>query len=400
MITQTVTVGKNNSQNIIIGRRGTFETEQIVFDATYLSLMYGTGTAMLLVRRPSDTSAYPAVISQDGDIITWTISNVDTSFKGHGECELFWYVDGGLAKSVIWDVTILRDIGTADGTPPDPYETWLDTLTDLSGETLVNAQAAEAAAETATEAVETLNAVQSTLNIPYIATKRVEGGTQVLNQPFMLFAAMQVGFYLDTTEYKLHVFNLIANAKVASKAATVKHYYLTEKNSANDPYEFTLENCPGVSEISNSANKVVFKSRANVSNMTDGAVWDMRLCSVGYDSDGDEMYRIYSEQYRYTIANGKATRTVVPTEPQSAKYFIDFGVFKVGNTDSVYRNLCYLDTNVSILPIVSTDQPLQFEFIIPDEWFENAPLGYAVCAKGGDGVCYCTGSFDKAEVTT
>lgn len=148
MITQTVTVEEKNAQNIIIGRRGTYNTEEIVFDMTALVESFGSGSAVLMVKRPMDSTAYPAVTEQDGSTLTWTVSETDTSYKGHGECELFWYVDSGLAKSVIWSLTVLRDIGTTTEEPPDPYETWVESLTALGAETLQNAQnAAQSASE-------------------------------------------------------------------------------------------------------------------------------------------------------------------------------------------------------------------------------------------------------------
>lgn len=143
MITQTVTVTEKDASNIIIGRRGTYATEQIVFDLGYLIENFGDGTAVLMVKRLKDSAAYPpSGTVQDGDKLVWTVNDTDTSYKGHGECELFWYVDGGLAKTVIWSVTVLRDIGDTQIDPPDPYESWIDTLTELGAETLANAQAA------------------------------------------------------------------------------------------------------------------------------------------------------------------------------------------------------------------------------------------------------------------
>ena len=149
MITQTVTVTEKGTQNIIIGRRNTYGTEVIIFDLTYLIETFGNGTAVLMVKRANDASAYPAVTEQADNRLSWSVSDVDTSYKGHGECELFWYVDDALAKSVIYDVTVLRDIGETTETPPDPYQTWVDTLTELGSETLENAQAAAQSAEAA-----------------------------------------------------------------------------------------------------------------------------------------------------------------------------------------------------------------------------------------------------------
>lgn len=158
MITQAVTVTERNTQNIIIGRRGTYDTEQVVFDVSYLANAYGDGVAVLMVKRPVDDTAYPATTTQEGNAVTWVITATDTSYKGHGECELFWYVDEALAKSVIYTIAVLRDIGETTEEAPDPYETWVDTLTDLGAETLQNAQAAETAqglAEDAQTAAET-----------------------------------------------------------------------------------------------------------------------------------------------------------------------------------------------------------------------------------------------------
>ena len=150
MLAQTVTITQSNTPNIIIGRRGTYETEQVVFDVSWLIDTYGEGTATLLVKRPTDATAYPVSATLDGNNLTWIVSETDTSYKGHGECEIFWYVNGGLAKSCICGITILRDIGETTETPPDPYETWVETLTALGAETLQNAQDAEAA-QTAAE---------------------------------------------------------------------------------------------------------------------------------------------------------------------------------------------------------------------------------------------------------
>ena len=156
MLTQTVTITQNSTPNIIIGRRNTYETQQVIFDISWLVQTYGEGTAELLIKRPKDASAYPVVAVLDGNTLTWTVSDTDTQDKGHGECEIFWYVNGGLAKSCICGITILRDIGDTTETAPDPYETWVDELSRLGSETLANAQAAQqranSAAQSASEA--------------------------------------------------------------------------------------------------------------------------------------------------------------------------------------------------------------------------------------------------------
>lgn len=151
MLTQTVTINQNSNPNIIIGRRSTYETQQVIFDVSWLIKTYGEGTAELLIKRPKDASAYPVIAVLDGNALTWTVSETDTQDKGHGECEIYWYVNGGLAKSCICGITILRDIGDTTETAPDPYETWVETLSRLGAETLTNAQAAEQSANDAAQ---------------------------------------------------------------------------------------------------------------------------------------------------------------------------------------------------------------------------------------------------------
>lgn len=151
MLTQTVTITQNSTPNIIIGRRSTYETQQVIFDVSWLVQTYGEGTAELLIKRPKDASAYPVVAVLDGNTLTWTVGDTDTQDKGHGECEIYWYVNGGLAKSCICGITILRDIGDTTETAPDPYETWIETLSRLGAETLTNAQAAQQSANSAAQ---------------------------------------------------------------------------------------------------------------------------------------------------------------------------------------------------------------------------------------------------------
>lgn len=174
MVVKNVTVNNCTPETIVIGRRGTFETMQVVFDLTYLIENYGDGTAVLALKRSQDSSAYPAVAAQDGNTLTWVVSEVDTYYVGSGECQLMWYVDGGLAKTIIYPMVVMRDILSTAEEPPDGYENWVEHLTELGAETLQNAQnaaqsasdaesakddavtakeAAEEAAETAQEAV-------------------------------------------------------------------------------------------------------------------------------------------------------------------------------------------------------------------------------------------------------
>ena len=148
LLISTIPATNCTPQTIVIGRRGTYNTQQIDFDLSYLIESYGAGVAALMVMRSQDETAYPAVVSQDGTTLTWTISEIDTYYVGSGEVQLMWYVDGGLAKTIIYPMVVMRDILQTTEEPPDAYQTWVDDLTALGAETLQNAQdAAQSALE-------------------------------------------------------------------------------------------------------------------------------------------------------------------------------------------------------------------------------------------------------------
>lgn len=140
MVVLNVTVNDCTPSTIVLGRRGTYNTEEITFDVSYLIENYGDGTAVLAIKRSQDESAYPAVVAQDGSTLTWTVSDTDTAYVGAGECQLMWYVDGGLAKTIIYPMVVMRDILQTAEEPPEGYQTWVDDLIALGAETLQNAQ--------------------------------------------------------------------------------------------------------------------------------------------------------------------------------------------------------------------------------------------------------------------
>ena len=164
MIIQTINTSDCTPQTIVIGRRTTYDTLQVVFDLSYLAETYRSGAAVLVVKRSQDTTAYPATITQDGNTLTWTITEVDTYYVGAGECELLWYVNNGLAKTIIYPVVVMRDILQTAEEPPDAYENWVESLTALGAETqqhaldaaqsATDAEAAQTAAETAADRAE------------------------------------------------------------------------------------------------------------------------------------------------------------------------------------------------------------------------------------------------------
>lgn len=182
MLTELISTCDSSAQKITIGRRGTHGSEVVVFDLSYLIKVYGAGIAILMVKRPQDETAYPAVTTQIESSLTWVISDVDTTYKGSGECEIFWYVDDALAKSVIYPLIVMRDIGETVEEPPDAYQTWVDHLTELGEETLESAR--KAAESEAAAALSEANADDYALKSEGFAVGEQNGTIVTVGSPY------------------------------------------------------------------------------------------------------------------------------------------------------------------------------------------------------------------------
>jgi hypothetical protein len=145
--------------SITLGRRGENEVTQVVVDFSSWVEEFGAGVITLLAMRSQDTSAYPVVLTLDGNTATWDVTSTDTAYKGSGRAEYIYTVGEQIAKSVVFNTVVMQDIGEPSETPPDPYEDWLERLTELGAETQANAEAAQQSAENAAESAE--DAVQS-----------------------------------------------------------------------------------------------------------------------------------------------------------------------------------------------------------------------------------------------
>lgn len=129
-----------------LGYRGTYEVAAVAFDFSAWVEEYGPGTMAVFIKRPTDASPYPAALQIEGTVATWTISETDTLYQGSGEIEFVYTNETQRQKSAVFATYVFRDIGAPASDPPDPYENWLDRLTELAGATQQNAADAAAAA--------------------------------------------------------------------------------------------------------------------------------------------------------------------------------------------------------------------------------------------------------------
>ena len=149
MKTIRIIIGQPHTSGIPIGRRGENKATEIVFDIRSLAKTYGSGSAALLMKRPEEDLSYPIAVTQDGSTVTWVVTNTDTAICGEGRCQLLYYVDDVLAKTVVYKVIIEDDIGDAADEAPDAYDSLIEDLAALVAETAGNALSAAESAEAA-----------------------------------------------------------------------------------------------------------------------------------------------------------------------------------------------------------------------------------------------------------
>ena len=88
----------------------------------------------MIAKRCGDSYPYPIVITSEENIATWVVSNTDTSKCGIGYAELGYLNQSGmLAKSALLMIEVVKTLSDA-GDPPDPYDSWIDDMTDLFNE--------------------------------------------------------------------------------------------------------------------------------------------------------------------------------------------------------------------------------------------------------------------------
>ena len=168
--------GELSPQRLRIGRFAENEAVKIQFDFSGWQETYGEASVSLIAKRCGDSYPYPIVITSEENIATWVVSNTDTSKCGIGYAELGYSNQSGmLAKSALLMIEVVKTLSDA-GDPPDPYDSWIDDMTDLFNEYKAYM---DEAVERADEAVERANeAVEQAQEALEQAQEAVETATE------------------------------------------------------------------------------------------------------------------------------------------------------------------------------------------------------------------------------
>ena len=126
-----------------IGRRRENLATQVIYEG-YPEDGY---SVQVFVKRNGDMAAYPAsnVVLDDTDrVIRWNVTATDTDKQGTGEVQFrYSNSDGVVVKTEIYSFIVTAAIDADAGPAPDPYESWLESLTDLAEQVQTDAERAE-----------------------------------------------------------------------------------------------------------------------------------------------------------------------------------------------------------------------------------------------------------------
>ena len=79
---------------LTIGKQTESGVTQFSFDCTTWVDEWPDIQISVWVRRPREVSSYPADIERVGNVVTWTVSDVDTAYDGDGSVEVLGITDG------------------------------------------------------------------------------------------------------------------------------------------------------------------------------------------------------------------------------------------------------------------------------------------------------------------
>lgn len=158
----------NYREPVIIGRARENEVTRIDFDLSGWITAFGAGTVALSVQRQIDAEPYPVAIAiGQGGVASWVITDTETVRTGHIKAQLTYYVGTKRKKSNIYVLSV-RESLAENGQAPDPYDSWLEVLQELTAETAANAesarQSAASAGQSASDAEQSMQDAQGYAN--------------------------------------------------------------------------------------------------------------------------------------------------------------------------------------------------------------------------------------------
>ena len=129
---------------IHIGYESENDYTSIRIDAGSVFAEYPQAVPALKVQPPKG-SAYPAIVTRDGNIVIWNVKASDTAHNGNGEGQLTFTEGEVVKKGPPFKIVVHRSL-QATGTAPDPIQDFIDEAEGIVQDAEEAAEKAEAAA--------------------------------------------------------------------------------------------------------------------------------------------------------------------------------------------------------------------------------------------------------------
>lgn len=126
---------------IMLGKQGENLAREVVFDVSGVRAEFGDGAFRLSAKRPGESDAYPATVTENGDTVVWALTGADTQNAGRGQCELAYYAGETRLKTWTYDTAIAKSLTGSPKT--DPYDEFLDEVNRLAAEAAVSQREAK-----------------------------------------------------------------------------------------------------------------------------------------------------------------------------------------------------------------------------------------------------------------
>jgi len=120
----------NAKNTISLGRLGENEATVVCFSIKSFLDECPNASFVVLHKRPCDINAYPVsnqFIQINNNNLYWTVQSGDLTCEGSGQCELIASDNGKIIKSVIYRTIVYPSLDE-NGTPPEPWESWVQDV--------------------------------------------------------------------------------------------------------------------------------------------------------------------------------------------------------------------------------------------------------------------------------
>ena len=146
-----LTFERFGDQALRLGRVGENRATRILVNLKSILSQYPNAIASITAKQPAGKE-YPAVVKQEGSILTWEITKEDIGNKaGNGQAQItIQDADGTIIKTAIACTRISESLGNTTTPSPDPVEKWIDKATG----TLADVERAENAAQAVADEVQ------------------------------------------------------------------------------------------------------------------------------------------------------------------------------------------------------------------------------------------------------